>query len=50
MAKGQSPNAPTAGIDDGKWVRQGQTAGPFGNDPGKDARGEFGRPVQDLKA
>lgn len=48
MAKGQNPNAPTAGKDESKWIQMGQSQGPYGNDPFKDARGEFGQPVKDL--
>ena len=43
-----NPNMPTTGVDGSKWQAQGQTAGPYGNDPATDARGEFGEPVRDL--
>lgn len=33
----------------GKFIAQGQTSGPYGNDPMEDARGEAGRPARDLK-
>jgi len=50
MASTQNnPNSPTTSIDDSKFMRQGHTEGPYGNDPNKDARGEFGRKVKDLR-
>ena len=33
----------------GKFVRQGQTAGPYGNDPAVEAKGQAGAPAKDLK-
>lgn len=33
----------------GKFVRQGQTAGPYGNNPSIEAKGEAGAPARDLK-
>lgn len=44
-----NPNAPTTAIDDSKFVRQGHTSGPYGNDPNVDARGEFGEEARDLR-
>lgn len=49
MAKGQNVNNPSATVDDTKFIRQGHTSGPYGNDPSLDARGDFGRPPKDLK-
>ena len=33
----------------GKFVPQGQTAGPYGNDPSKDSPGEAAAPAKPLK-
>ena len=44
-----NPNSPTASIDDSKFMRQGHTSGPYGNDPNVDARGEFAEPAKDLR-
>lgn len=49
MPTQQNPNAPSASIDDSKLMRMGHTSGPYGNDPGKEARGEFDMPAKDLK-
>ena len=49
MARGTNPNSPVAAEDDSKFVRQGHTSGPYGNDPSLDARGEFGKAPKDLK-
>jgi hypothetical protein len=50
MASGSnSPNNPTTSIDDSKFMRQGHTSGPYGNNPSKNARGEFGTPAKDLR-
>lgn len=49
MAGGQNnPNDPVPGSDGSKWIAMGQTSGPYGNDPYKDAMGEFGEAVKDL--
>lgn len=32
-----------------KFDRQGHTAGPYGNNPSKQAKGEAGAPPRDLK-
>lgn len=44
-----NPNNPTTSIDDSKFFRMGQSAGPYGNDPNLDARGEFGEQARDLR-
>jgi hypothetical protein len=50
MASTQNnPNTPTTSIDDSKFMRQGHTAGPYGNDPNIDARGEFAEAPRDLR-
>lgn len=49
MARGQNPNTPTAAIDDSKFLRMGHTSGPYGNQPGKDPRGDFATPPKDLR-
>jgi hypothetical protein len=49
MPTQQNPNMPSASIDDSKYMRQGHTAGPYGNDPTYDRAGEFAEPVRDLK-
>lgn len=49
MATAQNPNNPSTSIDDSKFMRMGQTSGPYGNDPNVDARGEFGEPAKDLR-
>jgi hypothetical protein len=46
---GADPNNPSTGVDDSKFMRMGHTEGPYGNDPFKDARGEFGEPPIDLR-
>lgn len=32
-----------------QFMRQGQTAGPFGQEPTIDAKGQAGKPAKDLK-
>lgn len=32
-----------------QFMRQGHTAGPYGNDPNKDAAGQAGAPARELK-
>lgn len=49
MAAGQDPNSPSTNIDDSKFMRMGHTAGPFGNDPTVDAKGDFGKASRDLR-
>lgn len=49
MAASQNPNNPTTGADYSKWMAQGQTSGPYGNDPDMDARGQFAQPAKDLR-
>lgn len=34
----------------GQVVKQGHTAGPYGNDGSRDAKGAAGQPARDLKA
>lgn len=44
-----NPNNPPATIKKtGQFMRQGQTAGPYGNDPLYTAKGDAGAPAQDL--
>lgn len=33
----------------GKFIKQGQTAGPYGNDPAVEAKGVAGAPAKELK-
>lgn len=33
----------------GKYMKQGQTSGPYGNDPTKDAVGQAAAPAKELK-
>ena len=50
MASTQNnPNSPTTSIDDSKFFRMGHTSGPYGNNPNKDARGEFAESPKDLR-
>jgi hypothetical protein len=49
MPAQSNPNMPTASVDDSKYMRMGHTAGPFGQDPDYDRRGEFGEAVKDLR-
>lgn len=45
----QNPNTPSTAVDDSRYMRQGMSKGPYGNDPFLDARGEFGEPAEELK-
>lgn len=42
-----SPNSPKS---TNKFMRQGHTAGPFGNEPNVTAQGQAGKPARELKA
>lgn len=44
---GVGKNATLRGTN--QFMRQGHTAGPFGNDPNKDATGQVGAPPRELK-